>query len=601
MNKTKFMALLLVLAMVITCGLTACGDADTASAASAASAEPVVEETAAPEATPAAPADNVVALDSSEEGTAGQTVAVTVSDPMEAMAEEFISYPLEGDNTITMWYYIPNYVDFMDSNFNYNAVSAAEEATGVHLDFQEVPASSADTQFSLLVAGGDMPDLIPMLEYYTDTMASAYENDIVLDIGDYIDEYMPNYAAVLECLPETTVNDTLTDGHTLAFYHIADGTYSGNGLVTRKDWLEGLNWEWSGDLIDLDEFTEYLRAIKEQYNPTYPIYMTDGTVGIEAAFDTEIPALVGDGFMTMVTSAIFRYDDEVASGWITDGYREYLEWALSMMDEGIMQQDFLSLDTDRMVQNTMQASGDIGIWQSNADKLEEIVDTYGSEYPELAVCGMPRVTNDPSQQYVWNDETALVSLRAGFSISASCKQPELVCQWQNYFWTTDGYYMANYGVEGESFHMDGEEPVFDWDQPVTVTGRNAPNAEMAQQLFTMARFVGYYVDNDMLLATFPESALEAVELWTVADSVNARNYPSAVSSSFTVEESEAIAEYEGDLLTYTAEQCLNFLTGAVELNDDTWNEYVSTCESMGINEIIDVYQTAYDQYLAGER
>lgn len=103
--------------------------------------------------------------------------------------------------------------------------------------------------------------------------------------------------------------------------------------------------------------------IKEKYNPTYPIYMTDGTVGIEAAFDSEIPALVGDGFMTMVTSAIFRYDDQVASGWITDGYREYLEWALSMMDEGIMTQDFLSLDTDRMVQNTMQASGDIGIWR----------------------------------------------------------------------------------------------------------------------------------------------------------------------------------------------------------------------------------------------
>lgn len=150
-------------------------------------------------------------------------------------------------------------------------------------------------------------------------------------------------------------------------------------------------------------------------------------MGIEAAFDSEIPALVGDGFMTMVTSAIFRYDDQVASGWITDGYREYLEWALSMMDEGIMTQDFLSLDTDRMVQNTMQASGDIGIWQSNADKLEEIVDTYGSEYPELAVCGMPRVTKDPAEQYVWNDETALVSLRAGFSISASCQQPELVC------------------------------------------------------------------------------------------------------------------------------------------------------------------------------
>ena len=67
--------------------------------------------------------------------------------------------------------------------------------------------------------------------------------------------------------------------------------------------------------------------------------MYDGTVGIEAAFDTELPVLKGDGFMTSVTSAIFRKGDEVMSGWTTDGYREYLEWVLQMMDEGIMAKD----------------------------------------------------------------------------------------------------------------------------------------------------------------------------------------------------------------------------------------------------------------------
>ena len=39
----------------------------------------------------------------------------------------------------------------------------------------------------------------------------------------------------------------------------------------------------------------------------------------------------------------------------------------------------------------------------------------------------------------------------------------------------------------------------------------------------------------------------------------------------------------------------------MELNDTNWNEYVSTCESMGLPEIVAVYQNAYDQYQAGER
>ena len=602
----KTLAILLALAMMV--GLfAACGNsAATAASSATESAAESVEETAEEAPAEEAPAANVAAVtvDSSFEGetTDGQTVAVTVGDPTEAMAEEYITYPLAEDvDTITMWYYIPGYQDYMDSNFSFNALPAAEEATGIHIEFTEVSDSSASTNFNLMVASGDMCDLIPVMEYYSGGLAKAYDEDIIMDIGDYIDDYMPNYAAVLDTLAESTVNATLTEGHTLAFYRIKDGTYSGNGMITRADWIQEQGWEWSGDVIGLDEFTTYLKTMKDAYDVPYSIYMYDGTVGVEAAFDTEIPALVGDGFMTTVNSAIFRYDDEVTSGWITDGYREYLEWVIEMMDEGIIPKDYLSLDTDRGVVNTMQASGSITVWQANADKMEEVVDSYGADYPGLAVCAMPRVAKDPTAQYVWNDEVALVTTNGGFSLASTCENPELVCEWQNYFWTSEGYLLANYGTEGESYHMDGETPVFDWDVPVTVTGRNAPNAEMAQQLFTMLRFCGFYVDNDMLLSTFPESAIAAVDLWTLDGSTDNRNYPSAAKTSMTTEETEEIAEVESDMLTYVDETCMKFLAGDLELNDDTWAEYVDTAMSMGLETVIDVYQSVYDSYMAGER
>lgn len=604
MNKTKFLSLLLVLAMVLgvfcACGSTTTSSASEASEASEASAAESAETEEPAETAAAAPAEDVVALDSSEEGTAGQTVAVTVADPMEAMAEEYISYPLEGeDNTISIWYYIPGYVEYMDSNYNFNAVSASEEATGVKLEFVEVSSSSANENFSLMIAGGDYMDLIPVMEYYTGGLAKAYEEDVIVDINDYIDEYMPNYAGVLDCLAEKTVNDTLTDGMTLAFYQIADGTYSGNGLITRGDWLEEQGIEFSGDVIGLDEYTEMLRTLHSAYDTPYTYYMYDGTMGLDAAFDTAIPALVADGFMTQVTSTIFRKGDEVLSGWTQDGYREYLEWVVGLMDEGVLYKDFLSLSGDRGDVNTAQGAGEVAVWQANADKMEEI---YGyTDDPNFIVAAVPRIAADPTAQYVWNDEASLVATNSGFSLSSKCDNPELVCEWENYFWTYDGYLMANYGVEGESYHMDGDTPVFDWENPVTVTGKNAPNAEMAQQLFTMMRFVGFYSDNDRLLPTFPDSALEAVDLWTVEGSTDDRNYPSSLSSTFTVDETDEIAEYESDLLTYTQQICLQFLDGALELNDENWDNYVATCEEMGINEIIAVYQNAYDQYLAGER
>lgn len=600
---TLLMAIVMLLSLLTGCGSTAVSSEG--SAASLPSTDEPAQEAAVSEA-PAAPTGNVVAADSSIEGNDGATVAVTVSDPYEAMAKEYISYPLEGDNSISIWYYIPLYQDFMDSNNNFNALAAAEKATGVHLNFTEVGATSASEQFNMMVASGDYCDLLPVMEYYgaggTSGLAKAYEEEVIQDITPYIEEYMPNYAAVLEALPESTVKDTKVEDAVLAFHQVKDGTYSGNGLVTRGDWIDEQGIEFSGDMIGLDEFTDYCRTIHDAYSVPNTIYMYDGTVGLEAAFDTEIPALVSDGFMTMITSAVFRYGDEVASGWITDGYREYLEWVLQMMDEGIIYRDYLSLDTDRQVTNSLQANGSIGVWQSNADKISEIADNFDHNGDDnFAVAAMPRVTKDPSEQYVWNDEVALVATSAGFSLSSTCENPEMVCQWENYFWTTDGYYLANYGTEGESYHMDGDTPVFDWDQPVTVTGRNAPNAEMAQQLFTMLRFASFYVDNDMLLATFPQAGLDAVALWTVDGSTDARNYPTAAKGSFTTNESLEIAEFESDMQTYAQETCMKFLDGSLELNDANWDEYVQTVKSMGMDRLLEIYQTAYDEYKAGER
>ena len=598
MKNTKilalFLAMVMVLGMLSACGSEAASTAESTASAPAEASAPAQEE--APAEDPAPVEEPASTLEAS---VPEEAVEEPAGDPYAAMAEEYISYPLEGDNSITMWYYIPPYSQFTESNADFNCIDDAAAATGVKLIFNEVPQASASEQFNLMVASGDMSDLIPAREYYTGGLTMAYEEDIIIDINEYVAEYMPNYAGVYATLDEKTQQEALSDGMMLAFSTIADGSYSGNGFVTRGDWIEELGIEWSGNLISLDEFTDYLRAIHDAYEVPYTYYLYDGTIALEAAFDTEIPVLVSDGFMTFVTSAIYREGNTIKSGWITDGYREYLEWVREMMAEGIIYEDFLSLDSDRMVQNQMQGTGEIGVWTANADKLEECA-VYNETDDNYAVAAVPNVTKDPSQPYVWLQDMSLVTSNSGFSISSTCEQPELVCQWQNYFWTTDGWYMANYGIEGESYHMEGDTAIFDWDQPTTATGQTAPNAEMAQQLWTMMRFVTFFSDHDRLLPTFPESALNAIETWTF-EGTDDRFYPTSLEQGFTVEENEAIAEYEADMLTYAEETCLEFLTGAAELNDDSWNAYVATMEDMGINEIIAVYQNAYDEYIAGER
>ena len=157
----KTLSMLLVLAMLVAlfaaCGSTAASVAETAAEAGSA-AEAAVED-AAEEVADAAE-DAAEAVEGAVEDAA-EAVEEEIpeeeqlsGDPLDAMKEEFISYPLEGDNTISIWYYTPPYVQFVDSNYNFNALKAAEEATGVKLEFIEVGSASASEQFNLMVEIG---------------------------------------------------------------------------------------------------------------------------------------------------------------------------------------------------------------------------------------------------------------------------------------------------------------------------------------------------------------------------------------------------------------------------------------------------------------
>lgn len=64
--------------------------------------------------------------------------------------------------------------------------------------------------------------------------------------------------------------------------------------------------------------------------------------------------------------------------------------------------------------------------------------------------------------------------------------------------------------------------------------------------------------------------------------------------SFTPEENKIIATRMSEINTYTDEMLDKFVVGK-ESMDDYYN-FVATMYDMGIKEVIDIYQTAYDRY-----
>ena len=61
---------------------------------------------------------------------------------------------------------------------------------------------------------------------------------------------------------------------------------------------------------------------------------------------------------------------------------------------------------------------------------------------------------------------------------------------------------------------------------------------------------------------------------------------------YTDEDIDVIETYTSDIQTYTNENYLKFITGDRDLSE--FDQYVATLKSMGMNEVIAVYQRHFE-------
>ena len=110
-------------------------------------------------------------------------------------------YPIETDTTLKIWSYrggtaIGPYSDPL----TYPSLTNYEEQLGVHFDWTFPTGGQETQQFNLLLASGDLPDLVGW--YWTTDMPGGAERAIrdgyICSLNDYMDDYAPDFKAYLE-------------------------------------------------------------------------------------------------------------------------------------------------------------------------------------------------------------------------------------------------------------------------------------------------------------------------------------------------------------------------------------------------------------------
>ena len=613
MKKKCTLALLLVLAMVMTC-LAGCGS--NAATSASASAEQSVSAPAEASKAPAAPeaasqpeADSTAEPDSAiDEGPADYTEANANNDYdgwREMLKTLHTELPITED-PVTLTYFLGyetsglSYIE--DSNLeNQQVWKWLAENTGVSMELTVVDKTSETDKFNLMIASGDYTDLMNISDYAAGPEAALNE-DIIIDLGEYLEDNMPNYSSIIHA--DQNVYSKVQDADMfLCIYPIKDQNANPGGIGTfvRMDWLEDLGMDVP---TTYDELTDVLTAFKNEKGATEPMSLFN-TVSMQngllmGGFGSKAE-LSADAMGTDFGASFYQEDGKVVYGATQDGTRKYLSWLHKLYEQGL-------INFENMQNRDVNPFGDLNAGEASRGETGYIFSNqpFGGNYSTMAAqngdtnCNwwpVQDVAEVSGQTIPFYEETSMVDTTgaAKISISSQCDDVETALQFLDYGYSYEGGLLYNYGFEEGSGHDvetwyydDNGEPMFDGDALLSV----AESTNLASGVVSTKDLAGVVYDT-RLSFEFGERELSCFDAWSTNKNGN-NNLGSDVV--LTSEESTEASAIYSDIITHVATSALQFINGAQDVDDDAvWNAYVKSIEDMNISGLTEIIQTAYDR------
>ena len=95
-----------------------------------------------------------------------------------------------------------------------------EEVTGIKIDFEAAPSGQSAEKLGLLFAANTLPDIIFKTGLSNDNIITYAEEGQLIPIDPYLEEYAPNFYAMMEAQPEIRKAVTMSDGHIYGFPYL---------------------------------------------------------------------------------------------------------------------------------------------------------------------------------------------------------------------------------------------------------------------------------------------------------------------------------------------------------------------------------------------
>ncbi len=498
----------------------------------------------------------------------------------ESSAEEFAGYPIDTDETLTLW---TNQIKpsstvsgWQESPFH---VTLAER-TGIDIDYT-FPASGTDESqaFNLMLSDAELPDMI-WYSFMKDA-ESYIEDGILRDLTDLLPKYAPNYWKFLQENPYYDKSLKTDSGKYYGFGFFRESRWQSvyQGPMVRKDWLDECNLPIPETI---DDWETTLKAFNEKYGaklafcPTWRV--SPGMAGAFGAYGTVEMTIYVDE------------DGKLQIAQMQDEWKDYISWLHHLNEEGLLDPDIVTLDDAGL--QTKVANDQVGLTNANLGALNAYISdakTSGSG-ADWVGCPYP-VMNKGDKTVAIFCEDPVVPIVAGITTSCPDEKVELALRWLDYPFSEEGYLYWNYGTEGLTYEMVDGEPKF-----TSLITDNELGISEAVGLYTGEAGWGCGIQAlGMVQQKLNPAAVEAGDIWYNGNEDAGKwVYPSAVT--MTPEESTESSTIYNALDTYVKEMALKFITGEESL--DNFDDFVQTLKDMGAEQVLAIRQEAYDRFLA---
>lgn len=492
-------------------------------------------------------------------------------------------YPKDGGE-ISIWHVWSSSI--LDSIDQVEAVGELEKVTGIKTNWTTVDRGEREEKFGILISSGNLPDLIyAQSSTYPGGVSQAVEDGVFMDVTDFAQKYVPNYIALINSNPEVKKNVTSDDGRLLCFYQLAttdkglEAEKEFLGLCIRQDWLDELGLDKP---VTIDDWHTVLKAFKEKENCEAPLMIGPKGTLINGAFTSAFG----------VMPEFYQEDGVVKFGPVEEGYRDFVDTFRQWYSEGLIDQNFMTNNVERMPAFEYTTTGMTGAFTHAYSVVDEGMKAQGYDVEDGYK--LSAVANPVLKE---GDTPTALPLSAGIVgdpmyVSANVSDEEALGAWLNYCYSKEGAMLQGFGIEGVDYTINDNGDVEFTDKIMNndeYTPSDAFAVTVANLRFGLSNWYGGMLYNGEDVA---KHYLEIEDVWTNQD------MSKYISSKITMteEEIENYTALYSDIQTFVDESVAQFIMGTKSM--DEWDAFVEQLHSMGIDECISAKQSALDRYNA---